>query len=42
MNTSAGSSVQLNMVKAKTLFQAVIDDKTTEWLAANPQSLPTG
>jgi LCP family protein required for cell wall assembly len=42
MNTSAGSSVQLDMVKAKTLFQAVIDDKTTEWLAANPQSLPTG
>lgn len=40
MTTPAGSSVQLNMPKAQALFQAVIDDKTTDWLAANPQSDP--
>ena len=42
MTTSAGSSVQLDMAKAKTMFQAVIDDKTAEWLAANPQTDPIG
>ncbi len=40
MTTAAGSSVELDMAKARTLFQAVIDDKTGEWLAANPQNQP--
>jgi LCP family protein required for cell wall assembly len=31
------SVVQLNMVKCQQLFQAILDDRTDEWLAANPQ-----
>lgn len=38
MTTDAGSSVQLDMAGTAELFQAVLDDKTDEWLAAHPQS----
>lgn len=37
MDTEAGSSVELDMPGVKELFQAVLDDKTNEWLAAHPQ-----
>jgi LCP family protein required for cell wall assembly len=40
MTTSAGSSVELDMARAQQLFQAVIDDKTADWLSANPQQTP--
>ncbi len=32
-----GSSVVLDMAKCEELFRAILDDKTDEWLAANPQ-----
>jgi LCP family protein required for cell wall assembly len=32
-----GSTVQLDMPGTQQLFQAVLDDKTDEWLAAHPQ-----
>jgi LCP family protein required for cell wall assembly len=38
MTTDAGSSVELDMPGVAELFQAVLDDKTDEWLAAHPQS----
>jgi LCP family protein required for cell wall assembly len=38
MTTDAGSSVELDMPGTEELFQAVIDDKTAEWLAAHPQA----
>lgn len=31
------STVQLDMAKCQELFQAILNDKTDEWLAANPQ-----
>jgi LCP family protein required for cell wall assembly len=37
MNTPAGSSVELDMAGCQQLFQAVLDDRTAEWLAAHPQ-----
>ena len=37
----AGSSVRLDLPEAQKLFQAVVDDKTTEWLAAHPQKDPS-
>jgi LCP family protein required for cell wall assembly len=40
MQTDAGSSVELDMTAAQELFQAVIDDRTDEWLSAHPQGLP--
>lgn len=40
MQTDAGSSVELDMPAAQELFQAVIEDRTSEWLAAHPQELP--
>lgn len=40
MNTFAGSSVQLDVPACQVLFQAVIDDKAAEWLAAHPQKDP--
>jgi LCP family protein required for cell wall assembly len=36
-DTFAGSSVKLDTAGANALFQAVIDDKTDEWLNAHPQ-----
>jgi LCP family protein required for cell wall assembly len=38
MTTDAGSSVELDEAGLKALFTAVREDKTDEWLAANPQS----
>jgi len=38
MTTDAGSSVQLDEAGLNALFTAVREDKTDEWLAANPQS----
>jgi LCP family protein required for cell wall assembly len=38
MKTDAGSSVELDMPGTEALFQAVLDDKTDEWLAAHPQA----
>jgi LCP family protein required for cell wall assembly len=40
MTTPAGSSVQLDMAKATTMFQAVIADKTADWQATNPRTGP--
>jgi LCP family protein required for cell wall assembly len=40
MQTDAGSSVELDLSAAQELFQAVIDDRTSEWLEAHPQGLP--
>jgi LCP family protein required for cell wall assembly len=37
MTTSVGSSVQLDTAGCQVLFKAILDDKTTEWLAAHPQ-----
>jgi anionic cell wall polymer biosynthesis LytR-Cps2A-Psr (LCP) family protein len=37
MQTSAGSSVRLDMVAAETMFAAIRDDTTDAWLAAHPQ-----
>ena len=36
----AGSSVALDEAKAKALFEAVKNDKTTQWLQENPQKDP--
>jgi LCP family protein required for cell wall assembly len=36
-NTPAGSSVKLDDAGCQVLFQAILDDKTAEWLAAHPQ-----
>ena len=42
MNTPAGSSVQLDDAACQSLFQAVLNDKAGEWLAAHPQpDIPT-
>jgi LCP family protein required for cell wall assembly len=38
MTTDAGSSVELDEAGLEALFTAVREDKTDEWLAANPQS----
>jgi LCP family protein required for cell wall assembly len=40
MQTDAGSSVELDLPAAQELFQAVIEDRTDEWLAAHPQQVP--
>jgi LCP family protein required for cell wall assembly len=37
MQTEVGSSIELDMPAAQQLFTAMIEDKTDEWLAANPQ-----
>jgi LCP family protein required for cell wall assembly len=37
IRTDVGSSVQLNEAACARLFQAIRDDRTAEWLAANPQ-----
>ena len=37
MQTEHGSSVELDMARAETLFQALRDDTTDAWLLANPQ-----
>jgi anionic cell wall polymer biosynthesis LytR-Cps2A-Psr (LCP) family protein len=37
-DTFAGSSVRLDTAAADVLFQAVIDDKTDEWLNVHPQA----
>jgi LCP family protein required for cell wall assembly len=42
IDTTAGSSVQLDMAGVEELFKAVREDKTDEWLAAHPQpEIPT-
>jgi LCP family protein required for cell wall assembly len=38
ITTAAGSSVALDMPAVQTLFAAVIDDRTDEWLATHPQA----
>ena len=40
MMTDAGSSVELDQAGAQELFQAVIEDRPLEWLAAHPQKPP--
>jgi LCP family protein required for cell wall assembly len=40
MTTFAGSSVELDEPACQTLYQAVINDKTDDWLAAHPQKDP--
>lgn len=40
MTTEVGSSVRLDEARAEELFQAVREDRTDEWLAANPQPVP--
>ncbi len=37
MTTSAGSSVQLDMVGVEELFTAIREDRAAEWLATHPQ-----
>jgi LCP family protein required for cell wall assembly len=37
IDTPAGSSVQLDTAADQVLWQAILDDKTTEWLATHPQ-----
>lgn len=40
MQTEAGSSVELDMPAAQELFRAVAEDRTDEWLASHPQTVP--
>jgi len=37
MTTPQGSSVQLDNAADQTLWKAILDDQTTQWLAAHPQ-----
>jgi LCP family protein required for cell wall assembly len=37
MTTPQGSSVQLDSAADQTLWKAILDDQTTQWLAAHPQ-----
>jgi anionic cell wall polymer biosynthesis LytR-Cps2A-Psr (LCP) family protein len=37
VDTPEGSSVQLDTAADQVLWQAILDDKTTEWLTAHPQ-----
>lgn len=38
IDTPAGSSVQLDTAADQVLWQAILNDKTADWLAAHPQS----